>query len=243
MHNNKEVLQYWNDPEVESMYDKYLISAEIDLINSHIKPCRKILDAGCGEGEGTYSYSDKCSVVHAVDFSETRLELASKRLANKSNVILRRVDFLGEYGLDYDYDYIVSQRFLINLMEWDLQKRVILDLSSRLAPGGRLLMLEGSLNGVHELNDLRHHFSLPPIGVKWHNLFFDDVALNEFLVDNGLRVYKTDGLGAYFFLTRGIRPCFDKDLDWHCFFNNRAADVLFPDNTLCSRLKLWVIGK
>ena len=43
IHNNKEVLNYWNKPEVESMYDKYLITEEIQLINSGSMKERKYL--------------------------------------------------------------------------------------------------------------------------------------------------------------------------------------------------------
>lgn len=247
IHNNKEVLAHWNDDKVESMYDKFLISAEIELILSKIKPCKKILDAGCGEGEGTALYCLECSEIHAVDFSETRLKKASERLFDRTNVILKKVDFLGDYELDKDYDYIISQRFLINLIEWELQQKVILDLCSHLRPGGRLLMLEGSVDGVNQLNKLRKTYGLDPIPVKWHNLFFENKKLKEFLKNNNLELIEKDGLGDYFFLTRGIRPCFDKDLDWQNKFNEISASkeikkmLGFKDKF--SRLQLWVIEK
>src|SRR5215469_1487659 len=87
------VLQHWNDQHVESMYDKHLLNAEIELIRERITPHSKILDAGCGEGEGSLAYSSvPGSKVHAVDFSETRLALAKQRLAGRENVLLRRLD-------------------------------------------------------------------------------------------------------------------------------------------------------
>ena len=57
MHDNEEVLEHWNRDDVESMYDKHLLNAEIELIKRRITPNTKILDAGCGEGEGTLAYS------------------------------------------------------------------------------------------------------------------------------------------------------------------------------------------
>src|SRR6266576_3192038 len=47
-------------------------------------------------------------------------------------------------------------------------------------PGGRLLMLEGSKQGMDSLNEFRAAFGLNPIPVKWHNLFFDDEVLIRF---------------------------------------------------------------
>jgi len=246
---NSQVLKHWNDENEESMYDKNLLKAEIDLIKCHIADHSKILDAGCGEGEGTLAYSAIAGVeIHAADFSETRLKKAAERLGPCRNVILKQVDFSGDYSLDTDYDVIVSQRFLINLMEWELQKRVLLNLMLLLRPGGRLIMLEGSRQGAESLNELRRLLGLPLIPVKWHNLFMDDEALVSFMLENKFRLSAHDGLGTYFLLTRGIRPFFDKDLDWNCEFNRMAGssdmrNILGLDNTKFSRLKLWIFEK
>lgn len=248
VHNQKEVLDYWNDNEVESMYDKHLLNSEIALLVKHVPEGAKVLDAGCGEAEGTIAYSSvPGTTVHAVDFSETRLEKARERLAGRLNVKCKQVDFLGTYELDRDFDVVISQRFLINLMEWELQQRVLLDLVSMLKPGGRLLMLEGSKPGVDSLNEFRVAMGLEPIPVKWHNLFFDDRALVDFMAQNGCRLVAEDGLGTYFLLSRGIRPVLDQTLNWDSDFNRLAAservDELLQMGPKFSRLKLWVFEK
>lgn len=248
VHNSKEVLEYWNKDQVESMYDKNLLNLEINLIKKRLTKNSKILDAGCGEGEGTLEYSNVFGVkIHAVDFSETRLKKAAQRLSKHKNILLKKVDFLGKYSLDKDYDFIVSQRFLINLMEWKLQKKVLLDLKSMLKKGGKLVLLEGSLEGVDELNKFRREFELDPIPVKWHNLFFDDKDLISFMKKNNLTLVEEDGLGEYFMLTRGVRPYFEKDLSWDSNFNNIASSSQVKEilklGSTCSRLKLWVFKK
>lgn len=248
VHNNKEVLEYWNQDNVESMYDKHLINLEIALIKEKILPGSKILDAGCGEGEGTVVYASipGCSV-HAVDFSDTRLKKAAERLEGCTNVKLQKVDFLGSYELDKDYDYVVSQRFLINLMEWDLQKKVITDLMGMLKPGGVFLMLEGCVDGVDQLNQFRALYGLPGIDVKWHNLFFDNNRLIEFMKSSGHAIAEEDGLGDYFLLTRGIRPAFDNTLNWDHEFNKVSASLavrqMLGMRDKFSRLKLWCFRK
>jgi len=245
IHNNDEVLKYWNEEHVESMYDKFLIKQEIDLIKKYIPENSKILDAGCGEGEGTDEYAKiNGSFIHAADFSETRIKKASERLARHANVKIKKIDFLGEYELDFDYDVIVSQRFLINLMEWELQKKVINDLVDRLKVNGRLILLEGSNTGVNKLNEFRNIFDLPPIPVKWHNLFFDDNRLDEYLSNLKIELMIKEGMSEYFLLTRGIRPFFDNELNWDAEFNIKSAanglkDLLSLGHKL-SRLKMWV---
>lgn len=244
----EEILDYWNREDVESMYDKFLLRLEINLIKKYIKPGMKILDAGCGEGEGTVEYADIPGVVvHAADFSDTRLKMAQTRLKNKPNVILKKIDFLDDYQLDRDYDVIVSQRFLINLPSWELQKKVIADLMSMLKVGGRLLMMEGSIEGVRELNDFRKRFGLEQIPIRWHNLFFDDRQLLNFVHAKNFRLIAKDGLGEYFLLTRGIRPLFTRNLAWNSRFNKIAAlsvwRTIFRLRERFSRLRLWILSR
>ena len=247
-HNHRQVLEYWDRAETESMYDKHLLALEIELVRPHIKHGAKVLDAGCGEGEGTLAYRRIPGVsIQGVDFSPTRLAKAAERLHRWPNVRLKKVDFLGRYELDWDYDAIISQRFLINLMEWRLQKKVLDDLACRLKKGGKLILLEGSQPGVDELNRARALFGLEPIPVKWHNLFLDDALLVQHLQARGLRLIAHDGLGAFFLLTRGARPALDRKLDWDHPFNRKAAQPALAQllglGPRFSRLKLWVFKR
>ena len=244
----KEILEYWNRNDTESMYDKHLLNAEVELIKRWISPNTKICDMGCGEGESTLIYSNIPGVVvHAFDFSETRLRLARGRLGGQKNVFLKKVDFLKEYCFDKDYDIVVSQRFLINIAEWNLQKNALLNLMAMLKPGGKLLMLEGSIQGTNSLNEFRKAWGLDPIPIKWHNLFFDGHMLIEFMQRHGYKLVEEAGLGAYFFLTRGVRPNLDKNLNWDCDFNRKASKKrmknLLKFCTNFSRLNLWVFQK
>ena len=242
-----KVKDYWDDPRIESMYDKHLLNLEIELISSYIPDKSVILDAGCGEGEGTLVYSvNPANTVHAVDFSGTRLDMARKRLAGAKNVIFEQVDFLKDTVRHNTYDIVISQRMLINIIDWELQKRIIRNLMNSLKLGGRLLMLEGSMKGVRELNEVRAAFDLKPIPVKWHNLFFEDNDLDNFMRSEGHKFLKKGGFGEYFVLTRAVRPYFDSELNWDCDFNMAAASNrmrIMGLNNQCSRLKLWVWEK
>lgn len=242
------ILEHWNDENVQSMADKYVVEGEIGLISRHIPPKANILDAGCGEGEGTLVYAEiEGTQVQAVDFSETRLKKAKERLAGRDNVRFKQVDFLEDYELDGDYDIIVSQRLLINLTEWELQKKVLLDFKEMLKAGGKLLMMEGSQEGVDELNVFRATYGLKPIPVRWHNLFFKDGEMAAFMQENGFRLVEEDGLGAYFFLTRGIRPIYEENPTWQSDFNQTASTEevreLLGFGSRFSRVKLWVFEK
>ena len=242
------VLAYWNDERAESMYDKNLLNLEIDSIKTWIETGTRILDAGCGEGEGTNAYADVPGVrVDAADFSPTRLRKAAARVGSRANVTLKQIDFLGSYALDGAYDAIVSQRFLINLGNWTRQSKVIIDLAGLLKRGGRLIILEGSQQGVNSLNEWRSVWNLPPIPTRWHNCFLDDALLRALLCDNGCDLREVSGFGSYFLLTRGIRPLLSDNLDPESDFNRIAATPqvrsLLAVGETFSRLKLWVFEK
>lgn len=248
MQNDKnEILDYWNRNDVESMYDKHLLDQEIQLIKSHLTEDSRILDVGCGEGEGTLQYASIPNVeIHAADFSDTRLEKAKQNLQGLSNVKLLKIDFLKDYVLEEKYDFIISQRFLINIKGWDVQKKVISNLIELLKPEGRLLLFEGSKIGTNELNNFRDVFGLPPISIKWHNDFLDDNEMTWFLKEKKLTLFAKYGLGEYFLLTRGLRPVLSDDLNWNSKFNEDATKPLLKNllglNDKFSRLKLWIIG-
>jgi ubiquinone/menaquinone biosynthesis C-methylase UbiE len=247
-YDHDKVLSHWDNNKVESMYDKHLLQAEIELIRQRIQEGSKVLDAGCGEGEGTLAYAEiPGTKVHAVDFSTTRLQKATERLQGHKNVTFKQVDFVGEYQLDHDYDVVICQRFLINLTDWEIQKKVLLDLMGLLRKGGRLFLLEGYMQGVLALNQFRSQFGLPEIPVQWHNLFFDDEKLKPFMTQQGFTLEDEDGLGAYFLLTRGVRPALQTNLEWDCDFNKAAATGAVREMIGCrdkfSRLKLWVFRK
>ncbi len=241
-----DILNYWNDSNVESMYDKHLLKLEIDLIKQWIKPSYCVLDVGCGEGEGTMEYSKTAKEIDAIDFSDTRLYKAKERLKDLNNVNLKRIDICNENELKTlgMYDAIVFQRCLINLKSWEEQKKVLSRLFEHLKVGGRFLILEGSQQGVVELNEVRARFGLSEIPIRWHNKFIDDTELVKFFYNEfKMQVVCRTGFGSYFYLTRCIAPSLNKNHIWDSEFNERAVaeDIGLYDEY--SRLKFWYFRK
>jgi len=247
-YDKEKAKEYWDCESTESMYDKNWLAAEIELIRSRLTPSSRILDAGCGEGEGVLVYAEIPDVtIDAADFSETRLRMAAERLKDKRNVSFKKIDFTETVALEPNFDYVISQRFLINILDWDEQKVVLLRLMNLLVPNGHLLLMEGSKKAVDELNEFRAFFGLPPINVKWHNLFLDDELLNCFMDANGFTLAEHTGLGTYYFLTRGVQPIFNPSPNWDSRFNEISSQSDLQNavglTTRFSRIKLWVFKK
>lgn len=209
------------------MPDKNILKLEIRSIKKLLGPGR-LLDVGCGDGEATKIYSQiKNLKTVGIDYSAARIKSARK---NCPGIKFISADLTKKMPPG-KYDYIISQRFLINLESWSQQKQVITKLINCLKPKGKLILCEGSLQGTKTLDEFRAKFKLAPISVRWHNVFLDD----QKLINLGFKL--VDGFGGYFLLTRGIRPYFDQDLNWNCRFNRQAAKINLPADF--SRLKIW----
>ena len=226
------------------MYDKTLLKAEINRITKYIKPGGVIGDIGCGEGEGTLAYS-KLGHVFAVDKSETRLAMARKRLEGVGNVTFMQGDVLDLRNVPL-CDTVISQRLLINLETQSEQKGALKHLAALLPTGGRLILCEGSRDGVDELNELRMSFNMPEIPVQDFNLFLKDAVVSRYAKQLGLQEVARESFGAYFLFTRGIQPFFTKEFDWNSKFNKYCASEEVQQAfgmDRFSRIKIWVFDK
>lgn len=243
-----KILDYWNTDNVQSMYDKLLIEKEIEIISSHISKNSNILDVGCGEGEGTSQYASIEGVqIQAIDFSETRIRKAKARMKDRSNVEFKLIDLKKEFHFSRKFDYIITQRSLINLPNWECQKNVISRLIESLAPNGTIILCEGSVQGNDILNLFRNKMDLASIDIRWHNSFICDEKLQDLFEIKNYKSLESKNLGEYYFLTRGIRPVFEKDLNWDSGFNHMAKNIklntLIPNIDSFAKVKIWVFKK
>jgi SAM-dependent methyltransferase len=247
MKTNDPIKQYWDNENTESMYDKNLLELEIDAVLEHLEPIDKIIDIGCGEGEGTVRYYEKVKEIVALDFSATRLKKLKSRNSNISTIKTDMRNICSE-KLGTDYDKVITQRSLINLENFDEQKNAIKNIHSLLKNNGKYIMLEGFIDGVENINKIRTDFNLPSINIKWHNCFFQRDKLLEFINGYFELEYKRD-FSIYFFMTRVFNAIlkYPEIPRWDDTINNLAARIdkkyksSFINNL--SRLELWILKK
>ncbi|MBI5888973.1 MAG: class I SAM-dependent methyltransferase [Deltaproteobacteria bacterium] len=197
---NIEVKKYWDNDTTESMYDKNLLEIETEAVLAFLDRSDSVIDIGCGEGEGTVRYFEKVRELLALDYSETRLE---KLKSKNSKIDTIRMDMreVSCESTKKKFTKAITQRSLVNLESFDEQKKAIKAIHSLLEDAGRYIMLEGFNDGVTVVNKIRTEFSLPPIGVKWHNVFFNKKELLEFTRPYFELVEERD-FSTYFFMTR-----------------------------------------
>lgn len=169
-----------------------------------------ILDLGCGDGETSWHLWKEfgCHVL-GVDYSPAMIQLAKKRLSDISR--MPRVDFLlGDVREptkllgDMRFDFVMTDRCLINLESAEEQFELIQGIANLLRPDGYFLAIENFQEGQESLNYLRKLFDLPPIPIRWHNRYF-----NEWEFECEARRYfreirKVDFSSSYYLATRVI---------------------------------------
>jgi len=163
-----------------------------------------VLDVGCGNGFSTRHAAR--ALPHAqftgVDYSPAMIAHASTEALD--NVRFDVADALDPATLpDGPFDCVCTQRCIQNLPDWSQQVEAIEHLRRRLRPGGALLLMECSRDGVEQLNRMRVRLGRAPLqGIEpWHNTFLRDGQMIE-----TFKARVTHFSATYMFLTKVLHP-------------------------------------
>ncbi len=195
--------------------DFQLRELEINLGASYMSDGQRVLDVGCGLGYAPVQYALRNKVeAHGIDYSEKMIE-GAKRLLGEAKLELRGTITLQHASvleLPYEnntFDVVTSSRCLMALLDWDLQKKSLIEIHRVLKPGGTYVMMEGTFDGLDRLNDMRMRFGLDSIAAdgkdRLFTLKFQEHQLLEFIKPY-YSLEDTQRFGMYYFLTRIVQP-------------------------------------
>lgn len=188
---------------------------EIEAVARYL-PKGDIIDLGCGNGYTLASLMrrspDRKSI--GVDFSEQMIEGAKQLSVGLDSPpefqCADAVDYIKRTASE-TCDGVITERFLINLPDQPTQHDVLRNIGRVLRPGGRLLMCEGSLDGLRALNQLRARLDLeeiPETSVdNVSSIRFNDAELEAFVRNEvGMRLLGKFGFSTYFAISRALHP-------------------------------------
>lgn len=193
------------DKEIEKLIDGFVLL-------SYFKNSR-ILEVGCGNGYVAEQISNQLGVkLTCIDFCEELIEIAKNR--NLENVDFKVGNAL---NLDFDdasFDFVFTERCLINLDSWEKQKVALNEIRRVLRVGGGFLMIEAFTDGLDNLNKAREEAGLDPIKQPYWDLFFDKGEFLKFIkgkfVDASLLDFSGEKyrnfLSSYYFGSRVLYP-------------------------------------
>lgn len=194
---SRDIKQYWDNRAQRhgrsaqaTTNDFYMRQIEITCLTNAIAEFSKgkekftVADIGCGNGYSTIKLAKKHPEVHFVgfDYSENMICFAKETLEEEA---IPNVEF---YVLDITrdaipgiYDFVFTDRCLINLSSYRQQISAIESIYNALNNNGTFVMIENFIDGHNNFNKLRREFGLKEINVREHNLFFDKNKLEPFL--------------------------------------------------------------
>ena len=197
-----KIKNHWEKEETISLKDKNLQLLEREQILRYLKKINPvtIADIGCGSGEDTFYFAQYAKQVFAYDYSSAMLKKAKNSLSNIDNVILNELNIL-EDDIVGNFDVVITKRMLINLGNFENQMNAIEKIYNSLNSDGYFIMLETSIDGLKNLNNLRQKVGLEDIPEPFHNTLFDLESLKKEL-DNYFVIEDLSYFSTYFFLTR-----------------------------------------
>ena len=195
--------------------DFNLREIEIQHLSARLTNGLRVLDVGCGNGYSTLCHATRFdSDFVGVDFVPAMISSAQDVVDQfdlKGRVTFETGDVMDLQFADASFDVVTSQRCLLNLPTPEDQWEAMGQIARVLKPGGLYLMLEGTLQGLRRLNDVRRTFGLDPIpeaaaGYNWFSNKFDEPEMLN--VASGLfeRLETIDRFGMYYFISRVIHP-------------------------------------
>jgi len=204
--------EYWEKPDTISLLDKNLRKLETDFVLSQLSESDEMADFGCGDGESTIHYAAKAKNCLALERSKRLQSIADNKFkaAGLSNIELVNGDVLDLSAYKGQFNFVVTQRVVINFMTWDEQQTVLQNIWDTLRPGGRYVMIENTFEGFEELNSVRRLVGLTNIPLHdWHNYFLHYDKFVKF-IDDKFVIEKTHTFNLYYLLTRVFVNMFAK---------------------------------
>lgn len=221
---------------------------EIENILLYLKPGKKCLEVGCGNGAASIEISKKIKLdLTATDFSSDMIALAKKQSTKgiKGKIVFKEEDVL-KINYDKEFDVVFTERCIINLLNWEDQKMALKNMATALKKGGILFLVEAFQDGLDELNNARKDLGLDQIGPAYHNFYLNKEKVIEYLKGEQLHIAQENNfLSSYFFGSRVLYPALAKLAQKEITYNSAFARYfsLLPSLGNYSQIKILAFKK
>lgn len=200
---------------------------EIQAIAEGLSKRGTVLDLGCGNGYTLISLAKRLKdwTMVGVDFSEKLIDGARFLIEKKKRELQSRPEFICADAIQYinglkddSLDYVITERFILNLPSAEWQRKVIQQVYKILKKGGRFLMCEGSEEGFRHLNELRRQVGLRLIpATSADNVSAIRIVDDEFekyiQSEIGFKILQKLGMSHYFIVSRVLHPLMVQPLE------------------------------
>jgi ubiquinone/menaquinone biosynthesis C-methylase UbiE len=229
--------------------DVTLKKLEIEAISRFVKDGMRIIDIGCGNGITAIHLAEQYSVeVLGLDFAEEMVIASRDRAAGRSlkgTVRFEKGDVQDLSGISDRFDLAYTERTIINLPDWDAQKKAIVGITNLLVEEGSYVMCEHSHEGLCKINSLRKRLGLSEIAPPWHNRYIREHEVEQVDFPGVSLDSIVDFSSTYYFLSRLVNA-------WIASQEGKEPEYEAPINQLALELpsfgdigqgKIWLWRK
>jgi SAM-dependent methyltransferase len=210
-----------------------MIDLEIKFISDQIREAKNILDIGCANGFSTFKQLEANPNINirAVDFAEKMIKEAKIISEEKYSQFHDRVQFdIGDIcKLDFEdnvFDMAYTTRVLINLPNWELQKKGISEMIRVVKIGGKIIFLEAFWEPLILLNSMRALKSLSPLVEHDFNRYLKISKVDSHLLSLGFQFERVDFSSIYYLGSRFLRELVT-DIDKYEGYSNPINELFY----------------
>lgn len=211
--------EYYDSDDDTAIRDKAFFDLEVSTLIRHLRSSVSeggrsrvgILELGSGTGllasQVVQALAElDCSVEYdGVDFSSVAIARATARALPRCT--FHCTDFLDFLqGVEDRYDYVLTQRSLMAIMDKDVQRELMIAVRTCMLPTAIGYFSEGSEDGLQRIKDLRSDLQLGAIDKVWHSCYLDESTIGDVFPS----VVREDFASLYWLITRVVYPYFDE---------------------------------
>lgn len=182
------------------------ISAIARAIDSSSKNSQtsSMLEVGCGNGHNIFGLARLFphSKFHGIDYSGDMITAACKLKEELPHCDLEFsvgdvLNLSAAPSLKNSFDFVITDRLLINLNTWELQQQGIKQLSDCIKENGFLITIENFMQSYSNQNQLRELIGLPSRSIDPYNKFINEKFFEEFIIkDLGFEFIYSENFGS-----------------------------------------------
>lgn len=189
--------------------DVYAIDLEIENILKHVAKGDRVLDVGCANGYSTFQIAQKKpKKIIGIDFADNMIKYAnkSKKKSKLGDIIEFKVGNAKKLEFkDSHFDLVYTTRVLINLPNWQEQKKAINECIRVTKKGGTIIFSEAFWEPLVLLNSIRALKQLSPLVEHDFNRYLKKQKFESFLKKKKLRYKVNDFSSIYYLGSRFLR--------------------------------------
>ena len=205
-------IEFWDSRaaigEKSGTNDFLLKRLELEMLLERVPEESSVLDIGCGNGLTLLKLVQEkgCTGV-GIDFSPEMIGLAQQTVRehgfeDKLSFCVGRVEALeSELG---QFDIVLTERCLQNLDDGIMQHEAFLGIMKHVRIGGRYFMIEGFIEGLESINELRCSLGLEKIDPPWHNVFLNEESVKNWATPEYVLEEIYPFSSTYYFLSRVV---------------------------------------